>query len=127
VVRHTLIPALKSRSLQELREWAEDCPYLRLRAWRTLLFEPGMGWLRWRSAEYEVDGGWYEPIEYYRAFPPLHRLLMPTIAAVTWVLHGFGWHKDDYFGWKRYTWEEWGISLSESWEMRDPEWPEGYL
>lgn len=78
-MRYTLTQAAKERSREALVGWWEDWPVRRRHFWRTLLFEPGQGWLKWKSDEVSetqyIDEGLSYP-EYFPVFPPLHRAWM---------------------------------------------------
>lgn len=115
-----------------IASWWIDCPWRRLRNFRTLLFMEGRGWLRWKTGTYDyvetVDPWLGGPTYSATCFPPLRRLLIPTLDTLSWIAHGFGWHRDDDLGWFRLKWREHHSPLREAWVYAcDPEWPQSYL
>jgi hypothetical protein len=77
VTRYTFRDFRKRRAPfgEWLSGWWYECPWRSLRNVRTLLLEPGMGWLRWAPELFQEPHGWYEPGETYYVAPPLRRLV----------------------------------------------------
>lgn len=121
-----------ARRPTRIGEWWYELPWRRrpLRALRTLLFEPGRGWLRWG-----FDDVWTRRDEPPAVVaPPLRRAWLWVEGPLTWVLAGGGWHRIDGVGpddspeWHRFPFQQ----HRESWAsihrtLRDEDWPEGYL
>jgi len=80
---------------------------------RTLLFEPGQGWLRWGYDSRDDYRSYDEPPERYRVAPPARRLALYVTAwlVVPWLMV-VGVRPGP--GERRYRY---------SWEEVRPEWP----
>lgn len=73
--------------------WWFETPWRSLRNFRTLLLEPGYGWLRWGFRVEQEPHGWTEPGETYCVAPPLRRLF-DRLRSGEWV-----WPTDNYYRW----------------------------